>query len=66
MKQKSLNNQVPELLTTKEVCRILGIHQDTLRKWEREKKIIPYRVGVRKDRRYLREDILKLIEPDTS
>ncbi len=35
-----------------EVAKILGIHEDTLRNWEREGFVVPERIGKRKDRRY--------------
>ncbi len=40
-----------------EVAEILGVHEDTLRNWEREGFIVPERIGKRKDRRYTAEMI---------
>ena len=35
-----------------EVAELLGVHEDTLRNWEKEGFIVPDRIGKRKDRRY--------------
>ena len=40
-----------------EVAEILGVHEDTLRNWEREGFVVPERIGKRKDRRYTAEQI---------
>ncbi|HED37589.1 MAG TPA: MerR family transcriptional regulator [Ignavibacteria bacterium] len=40
-----------------EVAEILGVHEDTLRNWEREGFVVPERIGKRKDRRYTAEMI---------
>ena len=45
------------LLSIGEVSSIFGIHQDTLRNWEKKGLITPLRVGPRKDRKYKPEDI---------
>jgi len=44
-----------ELLTINEASIILGVHQQTLRNWERKKLVVPLRVGAR--RVYTREHI---------
>ena len=40
-----------------EVAEILGVHEDTLRNWEKEGFIVPERIGTRGDRRYTAEMI---------
>ncbi len=40
-----------------EVAELLGVHEDTLRNWEREGFVVPERIGKRKDRRYTAEMI---------
>ena len=42
-----------------EASRILGVHPNTLRKWEREGKIKAVRIG--RDRVFLEEEIMKLL-----
>lgn len=49
-----------KLLSIGEVASIFGIHQDTLRNWERKGLITPLRVGPRKDRKYKPEDIERI------
>ncbi|MBI2037746.1 MAG: type I restriction-modification system subunit M [Candidatus Magasanikbacteria bacterium] len=48
------------LLSISEVSKIFGIHQDTLRNWEKRGLITPLRVGPRKDRKYKPEDIERI------
>ena len=53
--------KLPELLTLAEACKILKVHPNTLRKWDRKGILVAVRFGERKDRRYKKEDITKLI-----
>jgi len=48
------------LLSIGEVSNIFGIHQDTLRNWEKKGLITPLRVGPRGDRKYRPEDIERI------
>jgi len=48
------------ILSISEVSSIFGIHQDTLRNWEKKGLITPLRVGPRKDRKYKPEDIERI------
>ena len=52
--------KLPELLTLSEACKILNVHSNTLRKWDKKGILVAVRFGVRKDRRYRKEDIMKL------
>jgi len=62
MSKTAKNNQeMPELLTMKETCEILKCHPNTLRQWDRKGILVAVRFGERKDRRYRKEDILKLL-----
>ena len=54
-------DKMPELLTLTQVCKILNIHPNTLRNWDANGQLKAVRVGVKRIRRYKREDILKLI-----
>ena len=50
-----------KLLSISEVSKIFGIHQDTLRNWEKKGLISPLRVGTRGDRKYRPEDLEKIM-----
>ena len=53
--------KMPELLTLKEASAILKCHPNTLRQWDNKGILVAVRFGERKDRRYHKEDILKLL-----
>ncbi|HEC92174.1 MAG TPA: helix-turn-helix domain-containing protein [Candidatus Atribacteria bacterium] len=61
---KTTENQreIPQLLTLKEASEILKCHPNTLRQWDKKGILVAVRFGERKDRRYRKEDILKLLE----
>ena len=50
-----------ELLTIKETAQTLKVHEETLRSWDNEAKLKAIRINKRGDRRYKKEDLLKLI-----
>jgi type I restriction enzyme M protein len=54
------NTSTNKLLSISEVSQIFGIHQDTLRNWEKKGLITPLRVGPRQDRKYKPEDIERI------
>lgn len=56
--------RLPRLLNINQVAKILGVVPPTLRRWDRDGKLKAIRVGNKKgvgERRYRREDIIKLI-----
>lgn len=56
--------RLPELLTIAQVAKILNVHPTTLRRWDKIGKLKAIRVGTRRgvgERRYHREDVIKLI-----
>jgi len=55
-------DKLPEILTMKQVCELLNVHSNTLRNWDNKGVLKAIRFGSRKDRRYKKSDILKLIE----
>jgi len=61
MKKAENNKEMPELLTLQEACDILKCHPNTLRHWDNKGILVAVRFGERKDRRYRKEDILKLL-----
>ena len=58
----SKQSDIPELLTLREACDILKCHPNTLRNWDKSGLLKAVRIGTREDRRYRKEDILKLIK----
>jgi excisionase family DNA binding protein len=54
-------DELPELLTIKEVSKLLNVHANTLRNWEREGLIDVVRIGPRRDRRYEKLAIKRII-----
>lgn len=53
--------ELPELLTIKDVTHILNVHANTLRNWEKDGLIQVVRIGPRKDRRYKKDVIQKMM-----
>ena len=52
----------PKLLTLKQACELLNCHPNTLRAWDAKGYLVAVRFGTRRDRRYRREDMMKLLE----
>lgn len=51
----------PPLLTIKQAAQILNLSTWTLRNWDKKGRLVPVRVGSRKDRRYKKEQILEVL-----
>jgi excisionase family DNA binding protein len=49
-----------ELLTLMEAAKILKVHPNTLRLWDKNGTLKAIRLGIKKVRRYKKEDIEKL------
>ncbi len=49
------------LLTTGEVAHLLHIHINTARRWSNRGLLPACRIGPRRDRRFRREDVLRLL-----
>lgn len=60
------NQDLPELLTIKEAARMINVHPNTLRNWEKEGKIQAIRIGSRRDRRYPKQTIWAMCQLATS
>lgn len=56
------NGKLPEILTLSQACEILNCHANTLRNWEKEGLVKCIRFGKRDDRRFKKEEILKLMK----
>jgi len=50
-----------QMLTIREVARILHVHPNTLRRWSNDGKLRAYRITSRGDRRFKREDVARFL-----
>jgi putative resolvase len=55
-------NKNDKLLKISEAAEILGVHPETLRRWDREGKINAITINERGDRRFKVEEINKIIK----
>ena len=55
-------SKMPQLLTLKQTSELLNVHPNTLRQWDEKGVLKAVRIGVRRDRRYHREDVMKIME----
>lgn len=66
MREKNNKKSDNCLLSIQEAAKILGIKPITLRKWDRENKLKPIRVGPRGDRKYYENDLRLFLEKSQS
>jgi len=57
-----MDDKIPELLNMRETCEMLKVHPNTLRLWDKKGILKAVRFGTRKDRKYKKEDVLKLLK----
>jgi excisionase family DNA binding protein len=55
-----------ELLTIREAAKILKVHPNTLRLWDKKRILIAVRIGEKKVRRYKKVDIENFINNGTN
>ena len=55
-------NELPKLLTIRQLAEILNVHVETLRRWDKNGKLKAIKVNDRGDRRYKPEDLEKLMK----
>jgi excisionase family DNA binding protein len=53
---------ISDMLTVREVARLLHVHPNTLRRWSNDGRLRPYRINSRGDRRYKREEITRFLD----
>lgn len=56
------NDELSEYLTLSEVSKMLKVHPNTLRNWDKNGTLKPIRLGERKIRRYKKEDVIKFLK----
>ena len=57
-----MTNELPEYLTLMQVSKLLKVHPNTLRNWDKNGQLKATRIGLRKIRRYKKEDVLKYLD----
>lgn len=55
------DTEIPELISLKDACKILKVHANTLRNWDKKGILVAVRIGEKKIRRYRKEDLLAFI-----
>lgn len=61
MGKKTKNQELPELIKLKQASKLLNVHPNTLRQWDEKGILKAIRFGTRRDRRYRKEDVKKLL-----
>jgi len=55
-----LGTLMPRLLTTGQVARLLNVHVNTVRRWDRQGVLRAQRIGTRGDRRFSEDEANRL------
>jgi len=55
------SEQMDDMLTVREVARLLHVNPNTLRRWSNKGRIRAYRISPRGDRRFKREEIARFL-----
>jgi excisionase family DNA binding protein len=61
-RDRTSDEPMNDMLTVREVARLLHVHPNTLRRWSNDGRIKAYRITARGDRRFKREEIAKFLE----
>jgi excisionase family DNA binding protein len=61
-KDMATGEHISDMLTIREVARLLHVHPNTLRRWSNNGRLRPYRINSRGDRRYKREEIAQFLD----
>ncbi len=60
----NMSDEIPEYLTLMQVSKLLKVHPNTLRNWDKSGELKASRIGARKIRRYKKSDVLEFIEKE--
>jgi len=60
-KEEDKFSNLPEILTLQQVSEVLNVHPNTLRNWDNNEVLRAVRYGKRGDRRYHKEDVLRIL-----
>lgn len=55
------DNRMEDMLTVREVARMLHIHPNTVRRWSNDGRVRAYRINNRGDRRYKKTDVARFV-----
>jgi excisionase family DNA binding protein len=61
LKQSKGVPNLPEVLTLQQACDLLNCHPNTLRAWDNNGILKAMRFGTRRDRRYKKSDVMKML-----
>jgi len=56
-RRQNADLQSKVMLTTRDVAQLLGVHNNTVRRWSNKGILKSYRISLRGDRRFRREDL---------
>lgn len=56
------NIKQTKLISLREAARLLDVNPQTLRRWDKAKRLVALRVGSRNDRKYKLSDIVAILE----
>jgi len=54
--------RISTMITTAEAAQLLHVHTNTVRRWSDKGVVKSYRIGPRGDRRFISEDIIRLLD----
>lgn len=60
-KKNNKINNLPEMLTIQQTSDLLNVHPNTLRNWDNQGVLKAIRYGKRRDRRYRKKDVQKVL-----
>ena len=62
----AIENRLSNLMTLREVSKLLHVHPNTLRRWSDQGKIPVLRIASRGDRRFIAQDVINFLNGDNS